>query len=183
MRSGFKRILCFMCLLSAFLTAFSEEAQEKTEWDKQIGKTLADIAGICYTPEGNISARAGYKGQCTWYAYGRFYEVTGIPLETALHAKFWLSMNDQDERLEVFYGENKICCPSIAVSTRGAYGHVMFIEYVSMKDGQPDRVYFTECNGDNNGRYDEGKDAVLLSLPYDLFLKFRMPSGYIMKRE
>ena len=81
--------------------------------------------------------------------------------------------------MNVFYGEDKICYPSIAVSTAGGYGHVMFVEYVSMKDGQPEFVYFTECNWDGNGFYDEGRDAVLVRLPYDLFLKFRTPNGYI----
>ncbi|MBR3929276.1 MAG: CHAP domain-containing protein [Clostridia bacterium] len=160
--------------------SYAEDAANKAQaWNALCGKTAADIAAVYYAPQGNISARAGYTGQCTWYAYGRFNEVTGVPLKTALHAKFWLSMNEQDERLEVFYGENKICYPSVAVSTFGAYGHVMFIEYVSMKDGQPDTVYFTECNWDGNGRYDEGEDAVVLRLPFDLFVKYRMPDGYI----
>lgn len=175
-----KKVLAFLCLFIAMPLSFAQDAaQEKEMWDARTGKTLADISGIHYTPEGNISARAGYTGQCTWYAYGRFYEVTGIALDTALHAKFWLSMNDQDERLTVLYGKNKICYPAVSVSTSGSYGHVMFIEYVSMKNGQPDMVYFTQCNRDNNGRYDEGKDAILQRLPFDLFIKYQTPAGYI----
>lgn len=179
-----RKILLFACLFfvaSAPLSATAEETPDEGReiWDKKIGKTLSDLTTPHYTPEGNISAAAGYTGQCTWYAYGRFSEVTGIALDTALHAKFWLSMNDRDERLAVLYGKDKIRYPAIAVSVEGAYGHVMFVEYVSMKDGAPDMVYFTECNADGNGRYDEGKDAVLYRLPYDLFIKFRTPAGYI----
>lgn len=172
-----------VCLLIACIFMGTGAAEEKDDpwWNEQMGKTIADIESAHYTPEGNISAKAGYTGQCTWYVYGRFSEVTGVRLETALHAKFWLSMNDQDQRLKVFYGADKITFPSIAVSVSGAYGHVMFVEYVSMKDGKPDMVYFTECNADGNGRYDFGKDAVLLRLPYDLFVRFKTPAGYICK--
>lgn len=176
MRLFFHKVLLFILIFILPMTSVSEET---AEWDALFRKTIADINGICYTPEGNISARAGYAGQCTWYAYGRFYEVTGIPLETALHAKYWLTRNKEDPRLTILYGENSITYPAIAVSTEGAYGHVMFIEYVSMKDGQPENVYFTECNWDGNGIYDEGTDAVLLRLPFDLFVRFRTPDGYI----
>jgi len=175
------RHVLYKALLSLFIfiltiISFSEEADK---WNALFGKTLADIESIHYAPEGNISARAGYAGQCTWYTYGRFYEVTGIQLETALHAKYWLVKNEEDERLNILYGESNIAYPAIAVSTTGAYGHVLFIEYVSMKDGKPENVYFTECNWDRNGQYDEGKDAVLLRLPVDLFISFRKPDGYI----
>ncbi len=176
MRLAIRKILLFICLLSLAAASFAEETDP---WNALFGKTIADMDSIHYAPEGNISAQAGYAGQCTWYAYGRFYEVTGIQLASALHAKFWLSMNDRDERLDVVYGKNKITYPAIAVSTAGAYGHVMFIEYVSMKDGQIENVYFTECNWDGNGQYDEGRDAVLLRLPFDLFIRFRTPDGYI----
>lgn len=180
MKNVFIRLMVFLCLCAQAASALSETAQPTIEeWNALFGKTLADISSPYYTEKGNISARAGFTGQCTWYAYGRFYEVTGIPLETALHAKYWLIRNDQDERLNVLYGADKICYPSIAVSAAGAYGHVMFIEYVSEENGTPDMVYFTECNWDGNGYYDEGKDAVLVRLPFDLFVKFRMPSGYI----
>lgn len=169
-------ILLLFIALSLVFTSVSEEADE---WNALFGKTIADMESVHYAPEGNISARAGYAGQCTWYAYGRFSEVTGIELKTALHAKYWLSQNEKDPRLEVFYGGNSIRYPSVAVSTEGAYGHVMFVEYVSMKDGKPENVYFTECNWDGNGQYDPGKDAVLLRLPFDLFVSFRTPGGYI----
>lgn len=176
MRPVFRKILLLICFFTLTNASF---ADEKAEWNALFRKTVAKIDSIHYAPEGNISAQAGYAGQCTWYAYGRFYEVTGIQLETALHAKFWLSMNDQDERLEVIYGGDKITYPSIAVSTAGTYGHVMFIEYVSMKDGQIENVYFTECNWDGNGQYDKGRDAVVMRLPFDLFIRARMPDGYI----
>lgn len=181
MNAVFRKILILFFLYIFMLSgARSEEAALDADWwDKHTFETLADISTPHYTPQGNISAEAGYEGQCTWYAYGRFSEVTGIRLDTALHAKFWLSMNDQDQRLNVLYGADKIAFPSIAVSVSGAYGHVMFVEYVSMKDGDIDMVYFTECNADGNGRYDAGKDAVLLRLPYDLFVKYRTPAGYI----
>lgn len=184
MMDSFKKIIALLCLCAIMPWSLAEDIpDEKTAWDALLGKTAADISSVYYRPEGNISARAGYAGQCTWYAYGRFYEVTGIELETALHAKYWLARNDQDERLEVVYGDKNIIYPSIAVSTAGAYGHVLFVEYVSMNEGRPENVYFTECNWDGNGQYDKGRDAAVLRLPFDLFIRFRTPAGYISAKD
>ena len=159
-----------------------------SNWNAKIGTTVAQVKsgssyGYYYNKNGNISAKGGYIGQCTWYAYGRFYEVNGIALKTARHAKYWLSENAGDSRVKVVYGADKIAAKSIAVRTSGTYGHVMFIEHVTYNsNGTPAYVYFTECNADGNGTYNAGKDCVLQRLTYSAFVSQKNPAGYILKK-
>lgn len=159
-----------------------------TNWNAKVGTTVAKIKsgssyGFYYNGTGNISARGGYYGQCTWYAYGRFYEVNNIALNSARHAKYWLSENAGDTRVKVVYGAENIAAKSIAVRTSGTYGHVMFIEHVTYNsNGTPAYVYFTECNNDGNGKYDTGKDCVVKKLSYSSFVNQKNPAGYILKK-
>lgn len=134
-----------------------------------------------YNSTGNISAAGGYYGQCTWYAYGRFYEVNGIQLGTARHAKYWLGDNANNSKVRVVYGASQITAKSIVVRTTGTYGHVIFVEYVTYNtDGSPAYVYFTECNTDGNGTYNAGSDCVLQKLSYSEFVSRKNPAGYII---
>ena len=157
-------------------------------WDAKVGKTVASIkSGSSYTKwynaSGNLSAEGGYYGQCTWYAYGRFYEVNNIRLSSAPNAKKWLTANKNDNRLTVLTGKDKIRPKSIAVRTTGTYGHVMFIEHVTYDaNGNPKYVYFTECNSDNNGTYNAGKDCILQKMTYSSFISNKNPAGYICKK-
>lgn len=155
-------------------------------WNAKLGTTVASIrSGGAYTKyygSGNLSYNGGFTGQCTWYAYGRFYEVCGIRLDSAYDAKQWLSANATDTRVKVVYGASKIRSQSIAVRTTGTWGHVMFIEYVSYdSNGNPQYVYFTECNNDGNGTYDAGTDCILKRLTYKEFVAQKNPAGYIYK--
>ena len=150
-------------------------------WDSRVGKTVANINSKYYTTD-NISYVAGYKGQCTWYAYGRFYEVTGIKLGKARHAKYWLSDNASNSRVTVTYGASTIKSKSIAVRTSGNYGHVMFVENVTYSNGSPQYVYFTECNADGNGIYNAGSDCIVKRLSYSSFISQKNPAGYISAR-
>lgn len=155
-------------------------------WNSKLGTTVASIrSGGEYTKyygSGNLSYNGGYAGQCTWYAYGRFYEVCGIKLYTAYNAKEWLSANASDSRVKVVYGASKIRSQSIAVRTSGTWGHVMFVEYVSYdSNGDPQYVYFTECNTDGNGTYNAGTDCILKRLTYKEFVAQKNPAGYIYK--
>lgn len=160
----------------------SSSGKTSSSWEKKLGQTVADINGMYYGPKYNISAAAGFQGQCTWYAYGRMYEICGIKLKTARHAKYWLSENEGDSRVRVLYGADEIQSEAIAVRTSGTYGHVMFIEKVTFQDGRPSMVYFTECNNDGNGRYDADKDCVVQCLSYEDFVAKKKPDGYIVAR-
>jgi surface antigen len=153
-----------------------------TNWDSLVGKTVANIGSKYYTTD-NMSYNAGYKGQCTWYAYGRFYEVTGIKLEKARHAKYWLSDNASNSKVTVTNSASAIKAKTIAVRTSGQYGHVMFVENVTYNsNGSPAYVYFTECNADGNGVYDVGTDCIVKKLTYASFINSKNPTGYISAR-
>lgn len=166
---------------------FTRQAgQDITYYESQVGQTIANIRDAngnyteWYGSPGNLSAKGGYIGQCTWYAYGRFYEKTGIQLKSALHAKYWLDENRGDGRVTVMDGINNIVENSIAVRTTGTYGHVMFIEQVERDaNGNPVAVYFTESNVDNNGTYNPGVDCILKKLSWEEFKSQKNPAGYI----
>ena len=164
----------------------AEKLASGKNWSSLVGTTVACIKNSSgYTKwygSGNISAKAGYDGECTWYALGRFYETTGIALKTAPHAKKWLSANKGDTRVKVLYGADKIVAGSIAVNTGGTYGHVMFIEHVEYENGKPVTVYFTECNYDGNSSYNAGKDCILQKMSYSKFVSQRSPDGYIVAK-
>lgn len=180
--------------LNSWLNKIDSSAEKATvvkltcgkDWNALVGKTVASIKNNNgYTKwygSGNISANAGYTGQCTWYALGRFYETTGIALKTAPNAKKWLTANKNDSRLQILYGAEKIVSGSICVDTNGSYGHVCFIEHVEYENGKPVTVYFTEANWDGNGTYNVGKDCILKKLSYSQFVSQRSPDGYIVTK-
>ena len=113
----------------------SVETSENLE--NKIGKRLAYFNNGAY---GSISPLRGYKGQCTWYCWGRAYEKTGIRLNTVNNAKTWLNKLNTAGTYVVWnsYSPRK---NSIGVKTSGTYGHVLFIE-----DVVGDTVYYTEAN-------------------------------------
>ena len=156
--------------------------------DPLVGKTIASIRKNgsytkWYGASENVSAKKGYTGQCTWYALGRFYEVTGVKLTTAPHAKYWLVTNMADKKVKVVYGAASISSQSIAVNIKGEYGHVLFVEHVTYDaNGKPQYVYFTECNIDGNGVYNVGKDCILKKMTYSKFVSQKKPAGYITAR-
>ena len=102
-----------------------------------VGKRLANFNGSAYNASSPLK---NYKGQCTWYCWGRAYEKTGIRLNTVNNAKTWLSRLNTAGTQAVWnsYAPRK---NSIAVKTSGTYGHVLFIE-----DVIGDTVYYTEAN-------------------------------------
>ena len=103
----------------------------------------ADIYSSGYKTLNPFSANAYSNVGCTWYAWGRAYEASGISLPVSRHAKDW------HEDLSTIYpvgAEPK--ANSIAVWTDSGYGHVAFVEAVDSN-----YVYYTEggWNGSNGG--------------------------------
>lgn len=147
----------------------------KAEWESMLKAT-----------PGNIKDENGYTeyyskkfspGQCTWYAYGRFYEETGIELSMTeyTNAKLWLDKCN-DDRVNVIRDPHAIVPNSIAVDYKTTdsnhAGHVLYVEHVTYDaDGNPVDVYFTECNWDTNGTYNPGVDGVVKKLPFQQFIE------------
>lgn len=103
-----------------------------------------------YTSDINIFTKYGYKGQCTWFTYGRAIEKLGIllPSEFYGNAVDWWYANEKDHVYE--YGTEPKP-NSIVVWSGGkyGYGHVAFVESV---DGNT--IYFNEGNFNIRGAYD-----------------------------
>ena len=168
--------------LAAVSTSTSNQVNT---WENMLGKTMGSIKNSNGTyayayGSGNMSYNGGYVGECTWYAYGRFLEVHNIALKTARHARYWLDENANDSRLSVTYDKYNISDKSIAVKTSSTYGHVIFVEYVQRDgNGNPLTVYYTECNTDNNSRYNAGSDCILKKLSFNDFISQKSIAGYV----
>jgi surface antigen len=123
------------------------------------------------------------KGECTWYAYGRFKEL--FP-DTDLNnpdyqsnANNWMRNNADNPAVEIIRDPAGIRAPCIAVKESGEAGHVIIVEYVVYdNNGNPKEVFITECNRDENHIYTAGESCVV-KVPYDKFIKDRAISGFI----
>lgn len=92
----------------------------------------------------NIFTQCGYKGQCTWFVWGRTLEKLGIRLNSQFYgnAKTWYN--------ETTYSKGSTPkSNSIGVFCNGTWGHVVFVEKVS-----GDTIYFNEANHHVRGQYD-----------------------------
>lgn len=103
-----------------------------------------------YTSDSNIFTKYGYKGQCTWFTYGRTLEKLGISLPSEFYgnAVDWWFANEKDH-VYTYGSEPKP--NSIAVWGGGnlGYGHVAFVENV-----EGNTVYFNEGNFSVRKAYD-----------------------------
>ena len=103
-----------------------------------VGKVVANLNSACYkAPKNGFS-----KGQCTWYAKGRYCEVRGKVLDfpSGSHAKYWGTKVKQRNSVSV---DGNVSSKSIGIrqSGGGGYGHVIFIEQVN-----GNTVYYTDAN-------------------------------------
>jgi surface antigen len=130
-------------------------------------KRLADFNSAAYNQDNPLK---NYKGQCTWYCWGRAYEKTGIRLNTINGANTWISkLNTQGAT--IVRDPNKPRANSIAVDTSGNNGHVIYVE-----DVIGDTVYYTEANNPLDNVIDKD-DGILKSKPIKDFAK--KCNGYI----
>ncbi|MBR5516013.1 MAG: CHAP domain-containing protein [Clostridia bacterium] len=185
---------------------FSEKEAEKiaeeiSNYDSMTANrtTPADINNSEY-----YNTKSYKKGQCTWYANGRFFEKNGFEVDTHGNAKEWLD-NCTDSRVTVERDPQNIKPNSIAVFSKPAdpshWGHVVYVEYVTYdENGNPENVYFTECNMDAYyldkertiinpkwGVYNEGDDCVMKCEKFDYFIARsnggHRAEGYIIPNE
>ncbi|AYD39900.1 CHAP domain-containing protein [Clostridium fermenticellae] len=98
----------------------------------------------------NIFTKCGYKGQCTWFTYGRVLEKLSIALPSEFYgnAVDWWYANARDKVYSYGYEPQ---ANSIVVWGGGnlGYGHVGFVEKV-----EGDTVYLNEGNFNVRGSYD-----------------------------
>lgn len=161
--------------LESIAPSLPDQEQLKAEWEAMLQAT-----------PGNIKDENGYTehyqkkfspGQCTWYAYGRFYEDTGIELSMTEYtdAKLWLNKCN-DDRVNVIRDPYAIVPNSIAVDHKTTNsnhaGHVLYVEHVTYdENGTPVEVYFTECNWDSNETFNPGVDGIVKKLSFKNFIK------------
>jgi len=136
--------------------------------------------------------RGGSKGQCTWYAMCRFYEVNNIKI-------YLFSLGSYSETLENAkkYNELKVIADIDAIEgntialfipkdSSRKIGHMVYVEYVERdSDGKPINVYFTEANGPNTlnrNEFDLGYDGVVQKATFNEFInrsQVNYLAGYI----
>ncbi len=106
-------------------------------------------------------------GQCTWYAHGRFKEVTGLDVEKYYSA---FTSGVKQDGLKVVTDTSKIQAPAVAVFDK----HVVFIEYVTYDaNGNPSEIYYSEANHNNSltGQpYRYGVDGAVKKLSLSAFV-------------
>ena len=105
-----------------------------------------NLSNACYSSS-NPFTKAGWDGQCTWFAWGRAYEKLGINLQFSGNAGTWWGVNKANNYFN--YGSTPRA-NSLAVWSGGGYGHVAFVEEVSGSN-----VLFNEANW--NTFQDDGK--------------------------
>ena len=142
-----KYIILAFCAF--FLYCSPNACAEKTsqDWEALLNVTMGAV------DNDKIYQRFA-KGQCTWYAWGRFHEIHKKKIrfkqKLGLDAKLW------PELIINCKVDAKLAEKSIAISESGPYGHLIFIEHI-----EGSTVYYTEANADGNGLYDRGIDCVL----------------------
>ena len=137
-----------------------------------IGSFGVDLDSDAYSSDINPFTAAGYRGECTWYAWGRAYEKTGQRIPCLGNAKKWLDQSGS------FGWDTTPSADSIAVWTDGEYGHVAYVEKV-----EGDVLYITHGNIRGH-EYTEGTFNLSTSYYTDWtglggwYLTYK-PAGYI----
>lgn len=129
-RKGIFRLAAVFVFVLGMLFLIADPAQA-------VGNYGSNTNSVAYSTNNPFR---NFKGQCTWYAWGRALEKTGVKLSHRGHAKTWISGSTSTPRAN-----------SVAVWTNGTYGHVAFVETV--KDG---KIYISEYNRGSNRKYSEG---------------------------
>lgn len=116
---------------------------------------LPDLTSGAYNGN-NIFTESGYKGQCTWFAYGRAEEKLGINLPNEFYGNAidWWYANLKDH----VYNYGTEPKPNSIVVWYGGprgYGHVAFVE-----DVIGDTVFFNEGNFQVRGNYEGRLEAL-----------------------
>ena len=170
----YRKIFTSLVLSIAVIVGLSISPNFKVE--AQSISLIPNLTSTAYN-RNNIFTVYGYKGQCTWFTYGRVLEKLNIklPAEFYGNAINWWSNNVNDK---VYNYGSEPKADSIIVWSGGSVGsgHVGYVEIV-----EGDQVYFNEANFSVRGNY-QGHVEVLskeaIKNRGNIFLK-----GYIYVRE
>lgn len=134
-------------LLSIILVAIILVAQFSFISNVMAASTEPDLGGTAYNGA-NPFAQSGLSGQCTWYAWGRTYELTGIDLPCRGNANTWYDVAAQNGfTVSGTPRENSVICWEGGAFAD--YGHVGFVEAF---DGT--NVTISQSNYNWSGWYD-----------------------------
>lgn len=124
--------------LSSILSSL-ESAKTIIELDSEntamVTNSIRDVNSDAYQKD-NPFTQGGYRGQCTWYVWGRVYETTGKRMPTG-NAQTWYYTTTFEKGHEPRTG-------AVAVFSGGDFGHVAYIEKV--KNGE---ITYSEGNYEN----------------------------------
>lgn len=156
----------------AYVANSKLSTDDQDDFDDLVGTVLADFKNDTCYGSGNMYTAAGFKGECTWYAWGRTRETTGkrLVFKGPNNGGQWYSNINAEAsgvtRRSASLGPITRSLVSLSGSTNA--GHVAFIEKV---DG--DTVYLTEANVG-------GTDGVLKKKAKTTFMGSRTVYGYIV---
>ena len=147
----------------------------------EVGTVLAQIHRINENGEAEFVSpyHGGRRGQCTWYAAGRFQEVHGIALPLFGNAKEWIANAWYSDDVRAVTDLSDVPEQAVAVYRpterfRDWPGHVSFVEYVERdENGKPLTVYYTDANGvgdPEKDAYSPGYDGSVKAVSYEYFL-------------
>ena len=147
----------------------------------EVGTVLADIHRINENGEAEFISpyHGGRRGQCTWYAAGRFQEIHGIALPLFGNAKEWIANAWYSDDVRAVTDLSDVPEQAVAVyrpteRVRDWPGHVSFVEYVERdENGKPLTVYYTDANGvgdPEKDAYSPGYDGSVKAVSYEYFL-------------
>ncbi len=147
----------------------------------EVGAVLAKIHRINENGEAEFISpyHGGRRGQCTWYAAGRFQEIHGIALPLFGNAKEWIANAWYSDDVLAVTDLSDVPEQAIAVfrpteEFRDWPGHVSFVEYVERdENGKPLTVYYTDANGvgdPEKNAYSPGYDGSVKAVSYEEFL-------------
>lgn len=109
-----------------------------------------NIQSSAYSSDLNIFTKYGYKGQCTWFTYGRALEKLGISLPSEFYGNavdWWYA--DVKDNVYSYGSEPKANSIAVWGGGRYGYGHVGFVEEV-----EGNTVYLNEGNFKVSHNYD-----------------------------
>lgn len=149
-----KRIFTILMALIVFISSMAAsditvKAAEETQETDYKSISEPNWYGGAYSTNNPFAWSNQYYGQCTWYAWGRAYELTGVALNecTGNAAKWYNAAKNAGRSVGSTPKAN-----SIAVfGTSAGYGHVGYVEAVN-----GDTVTLSESNNSAYGKVTTG---------------------------